>query len=230
METMPYREGLALDVVRPGRASVPATVTPTDWRDGLPVLTGAGVTLRELRPADAASLFALLTTEEVARFISPPPSTVEAFAQFIDWAQRQRAAGTYACFAVTLHGADTAIGIFQIRGTAVAPGAAEFDTAEWGFAIGAPFWGTGVFQDGAAQLLAFAFDTLHVRRLEARAAVQNGRGTGALLKMGAVQEAVLRQSFVKNGRTFNQVLFAILAHEWHRGRDVPPPPRRARVH
>jgi RimJ/RimL family protein N-acetyltransferase len=229
METMPYREGLAREVATPGRAGISSAVTRTDWRHGLPVLTGAGVTLRELRPADAASLFALLTTEEVARFISPPPSTVEAFGQFIGWAQRQRAAGTYACFAVTLHGTDTAIGIFQIRGNN-APGVAEFDTAEWGFAIGSPFWGTGVFQAGAAQLLAFAFDTLHVRRLEARAAVQNGRGTGALLKMGAVQEAVLRQSFVKNGRTFNQVLFAILAREWHSGRDVAPPPVRARVH
>jgi len=235
METMPYREGLAMEGVEgaaPGRAESPAAVT-SDWRHGLPVLTGAGVTLRELRPTDAASLFALLTTEEVARFISPPPSTVEAFGQFIGWAQRQRAAGTYACFAVTLHGTDTAIGIFQIRGhdvAAGAAGAAAFDTAEWGFAIGSPFWGTGVFQAGAAQLLAFAFDTLHVRRLEARAAVQNGRGTGALLKMGAVQEAVLRQSFVKNGRTFTQVLFAILAREWHTGRDVAPPPVRARVH
>ena len=237
METMPYREGLMemeLAFATPEHAGGPsAAVTRPDWRHGLPVLTGAGVTLRELRPADAASLFALLTTEEVARFISPPPATVEAFGQFIGWAQRQRAAGTYACFAVTLPGTDTAIGIFQIRGNHIAPGAAApvaFDTAEWGFAIGSPFWGTGVFQAGAAQLLAFAFDTLHVRRLEARAAVQNGRGTGALLKMGAVQEAVLRQSFVKNGRTFTQVLFAILAHEWHAGRDVAPPPVRARVH
>jgi RimJ/RimL family protein N-acetyltransferase len=96
METMPYREELAMELVEwgtPGPAGIPAAVT-SDWRHGLPVLTGAGVTLRELRPADAASLFALLTTEEVARFISPPPSTVEAFGQFIGWAQRQRAAGT----------------------------------------------------------------------------------------------------------------------------------------
>jgi RimJ/RimL family protein N-acetyltransferase len=35
--------------------------------------------LREMRASDAAPLFALLTTEEVSRFISPPPSTVEGF-------------------------------------------------------------------------------------------------------------------------------------------------------
>jgi ribosomal-protein-alanine N-acetyltransferase len=222
MENMPYREGLETQVVSPATAEV----TSSDWRSGLPVLTGGWVTLRELRKDDAPSLFALLTTEEVARFISPPPSTVEGFEKFIDWAQRQRAAGTYTCFAVTLKGFDTAIGIFQIRGSETA----GFETAEWGFAVGSAFWGTGVFQEGAEMLLEFAFDTLNVRRLEARCAVQNGRGNGALLKVGAVQEAVLRQSFIKNGRTYDQVLFAILERDWRLGREADRPIYRALVH
>jgi RimJ/RimL family protein N-acetyltransferase len=222
MENMPYREGLQTQAISPATAEV----TSSDWRSGLPVLSGACVTLRELRKTDAAPLFALLTTEEVARFISPPPSTVEGFERFIDWARRQRAAGTYTCFAVTLKGFDTAIGIFQIRGSETA----GFETAEWGFAIGSPFWGTGVFQEGAEMVLEFAFDTLNVRRMEARAAVQNGRGNGALLKLGAVQEAVLRRSFTKNGRTYDQVLFAILERDWRLGREVEPERYRALVH
>ena len=221
MENMPYREGLMTAV----RAVETAEVTSSDWRSGLPVLTGGWVTLRELRTDDAASLFTLLTTEEVARFISPPPSSVEGFEKFIEWTLRQRTVGTYACFAVTLKGFDTAIGIFQVRA-----GDAGFETAEWGFAIGSPFWGTGVFQEGAEMLLEFAFDTLHVRRLEARAAVQNGRGNGALIKVGAVQEAILRKSFVKNGRTYDQVLFAILEQDWRAGHDVDVPSYRALVH
>ncbi len=39
-------------------------------------------------------------TVEVSRFISPPPTTVEGFERFILWAQRERQAGNYACFAV----------------------------------------------------------------------------------------------------------------------------------
>src|SRR5207245_7198481 len=128
-----------------------------------------------------------LTTEEVSRFISPPPSTIDGFERFISWTHRQRSTGTYACFAVTLKGSDTAIGIFQIRGTE--PG---FGTAEWGFAIGSPFWGTGVFQEGAQLVVDLAFETVGVHRLEARSAVRNGRGNGALQKIGAVKEGVLR--------------------------------------
>ena len=51
----------------------------TDWRRLLPVLQAERVTLRELRASDARSLCELLTTEEVSRFISPPPTTVEGF-------------------------------------------------------------------------------------------------------------------------------------------------------
>jgi RimJ/RimL family protein N-acetyltransferase len=221
METMPYREELDLQRVQ----NPLGEVVSTDWQAGLPVLCGDTVTLRELRTSDAASLFAMLTTEEVARFISPPPTTVEGFERFIAWTLRQRNAGTYACFAVTLKGFDTAIGIFQVRQTE--PG---FGTAEWGFAIGSPFWGTGVFTEGAELMLEFAFDTLGVHRLEARAAVQNGRGNGALLKVGAVQEGILRKSFLRHGRYLDQVLYAILDDDWRTARSVDRRVMRVQVH
>ena len=212
MEKMPYRSELdtlqALAPVSIIHQPVENAVS-TDWRKGLPVLAGSQVVLRELRTSDAASLFALLTTEEVSRFISPPPTSVEGFERFIGWAARQRQAGSYACFAVTVEGADTAIGIFQLR--ELEPG---FGTAEWGFAIGSPYWGTGVFQEGAQLMISFAFETVGVHRLEARAAVRNGRGNGALRKIGAVQEGVLRKSFLKNGEYLDQMLWTNLDEDW----------------
>ena len=216
MEKMPYRPEMDM-AVQTFQMPV-AEVVSTDWRSGLPVLSGTRVALRELRMSDAASLLAMLTTEEVARFISPPPTTVEGFERFIAWTLRQRAAGTYACYAVTLQGFDTAIGIFQIRETE--PG---FGTAEWGFAIGSPFWGTGVFEESARLVLEFVFDTVGIHRLEARAAVANGRGNGALVKIGAVQEGILRKSFLRNGRYLDQVLYAIVEDDWRTVREASSP-------
>jgi len=216
MEKMPFQPELTrtTTMVTATRITTPsATVTTSDWKAGLPVLTGTGFTLRELRLEDASSLLAMLTTEEVSRFISPPPTTVEGFERFIMWAQRERAVGNYACFAVVPAGMDTAIGIFQVR--SLEPG---FGTAEWGFALGSAFWGTGVFVDGARLILDFAFDVIGARRLEARAAVANGRGNGALRKLGAVQEGVLRRSFVRNGQYHDQVLWGILAEDWRQQR------------
>jgi RimJ/RimL family protein N-acetyltransferase len=183
--------------------------TTSDWKQALPVLTGSMVTLRELRLSDAPSLLAMLSTEEVARFISPPPTTVEGFERFIAWTHRERAAGNYACFAVVPHGMDTAIGIFQVR--QLEPG---FGTAEWGFAIGSAFWGTGVFKDGARLVVDFAFDVIGTHRLEARAAILNGRGNGALRKIGAMQEGILRKSFLRNGEYLDQALWTILDEDW----------------
>jgi ribosomal-protein-alanine N-acetyltransferase len=227
MENMPYRVELELQTFQAPMGEVARTreVTSTDWQSGLPVLCGTQVILRELRASDAPSLFALLTTEEVARFISPPPTTVEGFEKFIAWTIRQRRAGTYACFAVTLKGYDTAIGIFQMRETE--PG---FGTAEWGFAIGSPFWGTGVFQEGADLVLEFAFETLGVHRLEARSAVRNGRGNGALRKVGAVQEGLLRKSFLRNGEYLDQVLYGIVEDDWRSSREMARPIHAPRIH
>lgn len=209
MEKMPYQfeldnRGAVAQSIAPA-----AEVQTSEWQRRLPVLTGEQVVLRELRASDAPSLFALLTTDEVARFISPPPSTVEGFVRFIEWTHKQRTAGTYVCFAVTLKGFDTAIGIFQVRALDN-----RFALAEWGFALGSPFWGKGIFQDGAALVLQFVFDTLGVDRLEARAAIHNGRGHGALLKINAVREAILRKSFCRHGQYFDQVLYSILADDW----------------
>jgi ribosomal-protein-alanine N-acetyltransferase len=218
MEKMPYQPALEVR-----HSSVPAGLplpsvgheVSTDWRRSLPVMVGKKAVLRELRASDAASLCALLNTEEVARFISPPPTTVEGFERFIAWTLRQRAAGTYASFAVTVPGCDTAIGIFQIREME-----RGFGTAEWGFAIGSPFWGTGVFQDGAELVLEFVFTTLGVHRLEARAAVMNSRGIGALRKIGAVKEALLRKSLERNGEFLDQALYAILDSDWRASRSA----------
>src|SRR6516162_2843552 len=168
MEKMPYRSKLEPSVRTRATHSMvaePGVLVSSDWRKALPLLTGKRVSLRELRPSDATSLFSMLTTEEVSRFISPPPATVEGFERFIAWTQRMRDLGTYACFAVK---------------------------------------------------------TLGVHRLEARASVRNGRGNGALRKIGAVQEGVLRRSFLRNGEYHDQVLWSILEDDWCRtvGRPV----------
>ena len=231
MEKMPFRPEMAVmsTVNTPEmtmiQMSTTSDVVSSNWQQQLPTLRGQHVTLRELRMSDAPSLFAMLTTEEVSRFISPPPTTVEGFERFIAWTLRQRTEGAYACFAVTVQGFDTAIGIFQVR--ELEPG---FRTAEWGFAIGSPFWGTGVFAEGAALVLDFAFDTLGVHRLEARAAVQNGRGNGALVKMGAVQEGLLRKSLLKNGRYLDQALYAIVEDDYRAARQVAAPVATVQVH
>ena len=213
-------KGLYQPAVATVSAGASVESVETNWRHALPVLTSASVTLRELELTDAPALLAMLTTEEVTRFISPPPTTIDGFERFITWTRQQRAAGSYICFAVVPAGMSTAIGLFQVRSLS-----SDFSTAEWGFALGSAFWGTGAFSEGARLVVEFAFDTVGIHRLEARASVENGRGNGALRKLGAVQEGLLRRAFLKNGRYHDQVLWSLIDTDWEAanlGREARP--------
>jgi RimJ/RimL family protein N-acetyltransferase len=196
----------------------------------LPVLENARLTLREVQVEDAPALFAEMTTEEVARFISPPPANVEGFEKFIRWTHKQRAEGKHACFVIVPEGQTTAVGMFQVRMLDEAS-----KTAEWGFALGSAFWGSGLFMAGAELALEFAFTHMGVQRLEARSAVPNGRGNGALRKVGAVRETVLEKSFERHGEVLDQVLWVVLREDWDNGivpagRNVAHVQRHHQVH
>ena len=188
-----------------------------DWRGQLPLLRAGTATLRQLELSDAPSLFEALTREEVTRFITPPPATIEGFERFIAWTRHEQSEGRYACFGIVPEGEHRVVGIIQVRqleGT--------FVTAEWGFALGSDYWGTGLFNAGAIAVINFAFETLGVHRLEARAAVSNGRGNAALHKLGATAEGILRRSFLRHGEYMDQVLWALLASDWWNSPDGAP--------
>jgi len=211
--------GAAMTNLEPIRFDSVATAVPApmimdgDWTDELPVLKGRRLMLRELVRSDASSLLSMLSIDEVAKFISPPPTTADGFEKFIRWVQCERRMGNQFTFGMVPEGCDHAVGLVQVR--AIAP---DFSVAEWGFAIGSPFWGTGIFLASAKMALDFAFKNTAVNRLEARAVVENGRGNGALRKLGAVQEGILRGSLLKDGRYLDQVMWSIVSQDWFRAR------------
>lgn len=215
-------ERTVASVVETGmHAAVPSRAVLQQWREVSPVLCGRGLVLREPRLSDAPTLFASLSPEEVGRFIASPPTTVEGYERFILWARDQRAAGESVSFGLVPQGADGPVGLFQIRRVQQ-----DFSIAEWGFILGSSFWGNGTFFAAAPLVIDFAFEVLGVHRLEARAAVLNGRGNNALRKLGAVQEALLRKSLDRSGDYLDQVLWSIVADDWRTLRPV----RDLRVH
>ena len=126
----------------------PAAFKTTDWRQALPVLQAGAVTLRELRLADAPSLLQMLTTAG-SRAVHLAPADLGRRLRALHLLDPPRAGRR------PLHllrhraaGLEQAIGIIQVR--TLAPG---FDLAEWGFAIGSSFWGTGMFQAAAKEVL-----------------------------------------------------------------------------
>lgn len=187
-----------------------------EWWVELPELVGNAVRLRELNASDAPALAEVLGCSKVGEHLTPGPGSVEETERFIAWTRRARAVGRYICFGVVPQGDEQAVGVFQLW-----PLEPSFRTAEWGFALGHAYWGSGLFEASARLARGFAFDALGVVRLEARAAVDNVRGNGALRKLGAVPEGLLRRCFMSQGEYRDHVMWSILADEWRAVETAP---------
>ncbi|MQA30899.1 MAG: GNAT family N-acetyltransferase [Luteitalea sp.] len=171
------------------------------------------VTLRALRSGDAAALLHHISRPEVLRHIAPAPTTVAGFKAFIRWTLAERRRGVHAAFGVVPVGAVRPVGMLQFW-----PVELDWSTSECCFVIGDEYWGTGLFERGARLMLDFAFDTVGVRRMEARSAAANGRGNGALGKLGATREGTLRGAFRRGAGVSDHVMWSILAEDWHSSR------------
>jgi RimJ/RimL family protein N-acetyltransferase len=188
--------------------------TASPWQRPAPRLSSGSVELREIDVTDAEGLFPIVTAEAVRRFYSPPPKTPAEFRRFIDWTRQRHTQGDHVCFTVGTKSGGAPCGLFQLRRRE-----GGFHVAEWGFCLTPSLWSTGIFVECATLVLDYAFDTLQLHRLEARVVVENVRATGALAKLGAVPEGILRQSFFSDGRYQDETLWAVLRQDWMRRRE-----------
>jgi len=186
-----------------------SNILTSTWRTELPTLTGRSVTLTEIAAHNLAALVDLLSVGDATRFGNDGPVSEVAVQELIDRAVRDRAAGHAFTYAITLTATRALVGLVQVR--QLDPG---FEAAEWECTIAPASRGTGVFLDAARLVGSFTFGTIGTHRLEARVLLQNGRANGALRKLGAVQEGILRRSLRRHGEYFDQVLWSLLKEDW----------------
>jgi len=187
----------------------PSVITVAPWRNALPALSGRVVMLREPVMQDLGPLVDLLSIGDATRFGLEEPVSDVAVQELIERFARERASGIAVTYLITLSTSRTVVGLVQVR--QLDP---SFEAAEWECTI-APSWrGSGIFLDAARLVGSFAFGAIGTHRIEARVLLQNGRANGALRKLGAVQEGVLRRSVRRAGEYFDQVLWSLLKEDW----------------
>jgi [ribosomal protein S5]-alanine N-acetyltransferase len=187
----------------------PTFISVSDWRTELPTLTGRMLTLREPTAQDLGPLVDLLSLGDATRFGLEDAVTEVEIQELIDRAARERATGVAATYVIALASARSVAGLMQVRRLDPA-----FEAAEWECTLAPSLRGTGIFMEAARLLGSFTFGNLGAHRLEARVLLQNGRASGALRKLGAVQEGVLRRSVRHGGEYFDQVLWSMLKEDW----------------
>src|SRR5215831_19321499 len=185
-----------------------ALSTP-EWRQQLPPLTAKLVTLREPTLSDLRPLIDLLSIADASRFGLDEPVSEVSVQQMLERVVRERSAGASFTYVITITSTRALVGLLQTRQIDL-----SWESAEWECTL-APSWrGTGVFLEAARLVGSFAFGTVGVHRLESRVLLQNGRANGALRKLGAVQEGILRESIRRGNDYLDQVLWSVLKEDW----------------
>lgn len=178
--------------------------------DARPTLRTARLVLRPFRPDDGPDVERLAGARELAdttlNIRHPyPPGDGE---RWIAGHAAAWAASGSGPFAVCRIEDDALVGAV---GLGVTPRHAH---AELGYWVGVPYWGHGYATEAARALLALAFDTLGLHRVQAHHMPRNPASGRILRKLGMRREGLLREVFRKGDVFEDAVTYAILAHEW----------------
>lgn len=178
--------------------------------DGLPTLAGRDIRLRQLTQADAADLFDVFSDPRVMRYWSRDPfrhlDEARQLVEDIDGGWRD---DTLYQWGIEPEGAGRIVGtttLFQIS--------TVHRRAEVGFALGSAWWGRGLARAAVGCLIAHAFGTLDLARLEADVDPRNAASLGLLERLGFRREGLLRQRYRVAGEVQDSVILGLLRAEW----------------
>jgi ribosomal-protein-alanine N-acetyltransferase len=87
---------------------------------------------------------------------------------------------------------------------------ADHASAEVGYWIGVPYWGSGYATEAARALIAYAFDELGLNRLYAYHVTGNPASGRVMQKAGMRLEGELRQNLRKGGEFRDSRLYAVI--------------------
>lgn len=91
--------------------------------------------------------------------------------------------------------------------------------ATLGIALGRDFLGRGYGSDAMRVIVDYGFRELGLHRIQLGVAPFNPAGIRAYQKAGFTEEGRLRESVLHDGRWYDEILMAILDHEWAARRD-----------
>ncbi len=85
---------------------------------------------------------------------------------------------------------------------------------ELGYWVGKPYWNLGYCTEAATAMVAYAFRTLGLNRVQARHFASNPASGRVMKKIGMRYEGTLRQALFHWGRFEDTAIYAILREEW----------------
>jgi ribosomal-protein-alanine N-acetyltransferase len=148
-------------------------------------LTTERLQLRRARPDDANGVFRYASDPEVAKYMTFPLATSrDESLTFLQDAQASMDDDTSYSWILERKSEPGVMGIVSYR---------RLHGLEVGYCLGRDYWGNGYMPEAVRALIAWAQENEPVQRIWATCDIENEKSASVLLKVGMVEEGVLRK-------------------------------------
>lgn len=88
--------------------------------------------------------------------------------------------------------------------------------AELGYSINPAYWNKGYATEAAKEVIAFGFEYLSLKRIEAGTFLNNFQSQRVCEKLGFVKEGIARNGYVRyDGKVFDKLVYGMTVDEFH---------------
>ncbi|MEH0423529.1 GNAT family N-acetyltransferase [Streptomyces sp. B21-083] len=173
-----------------------------------PVLTGDKTVLRPFTEADAEVIAAIVEDPEVIRFTFEPDTAI-TMERLRSWYGSRSAQTDRLDLAVTDRATGELVGEVVLHEWNPAARSCTFRTL-----LGPRGRGRGLGTEATRLIVAYGFERLGLHRIELEAWADNHRALRVYEKVGFVVEGMRREVQSRDGEWADEVVMAILDHEW----------------
>lgn len=176
-----------------------------------PTLTTPRLVLRQIRPEDAADLFAFLSDPEVQKYDSDPPLREMAEAK----AEIDRRAGWYTwrqaiTWGITLKDENRVVGTigfyFWDR---------HYYKTELGYTVARPYWRRGIATEAVRAVVRYGFEALRLHRINVDTRMDNLASVQLMRTLGFIHEGMRRECILSEDGTYqNWGMYGLLEQEY----------------
>jgi len=169
------------------------------------------VSLRQMEESDVSALSEIAFDTNIWRYFVSNAGSDAGIRQYINGMVANRSRGVMIPFTIVEAGTGRVAGSSAFGNISEADQRVEIG---WSW-LGTAFQGTGVNTNAKYLMLRYAFEVLACERVEFKTDVLNLRARGALSKIGAVEEGVLRShTLMHDGRRRDTIYYGVLRSEW----------------
>jgi [ribosomal protein S5]-alanine N-acetyltransferase len=178
--------------------------------DSIPVFTTERLILRDLTEQDEAAIFAMFVNPEVMRYWSSPPMQTSSEAlDFINHNNGWFAAREGLTWGIARQSDGTVIGMCTVFNLSD-----QNRRGEIGYALAREAWGQGYMHEALTTMVAYAFGSLNLIRLEADIDPRNDGSRKTLERLGFIQDGLLRERWIVAEEISDSAMFGLLKREW----------------